>query len=112
MNAVRLFPVILSSLLIAAHFLRTDSMLLVLGCFAVPLLLVFPERWAARAVQAFLICSALVWVREVSSLVQQRMADGQAWMRLATILSVVAIVTAASAFVFLSPALKDRYKLN
>ena len=87
-------------------------MVLVLGCIAVPLLIVFPERWAARAVQAFLICSSLVWVREVTSLVQQRMADGQPWMRMATILSIVAIVTAASAFVFLSPSLKDRYKLN
>lgn len=54
MNFIKLVPVFFSSALIAAHFLRRGSIVLVGLCLAMPLLLLFPRRWAARLVQIYL----------------------------------------------------------
>ncbi len=112
MNVVRLLPVFLSALLIAAHFLRGGSLIFVCSSLAFPLLLLFPERWAARIVQLCLILASLVWVLVLYTLVQQRIAVGLPWIRLAAIIGAVAIFTGSSAAVFFWKPLKVRYKLD
>ena len=63
MNALRLLPVFVSALLIAAHFLRLESFILVGVSLAVPLLLCIPKRLTAHIVQFCLILASLEWVR-------------------------------------------------
>ena len=111
MNVVRLLPVFLSAVLLAAHLLRTG-----LGVFAVvglafPAVLVFPHRWAVRLVQGVLVLAAAEWVRTLLARVAERQAAGQPYTRLAVILAAVAAFTAASALVFLFRPLQVRYKL-
>ncbi len=112
MNAVKLLPVVLSCLLLGAHFLRAGMLPLVVVCLALPGLLLLRQPWVARLVQAVLVLGALEWLRTLVVLVAQRSAAGQPWDRLAIILGVVTTVTAASALVFCCRSLRDRYRLG
>ena len=110
MNALRLLPVFMSALLMAAHFLRLESFILAGVSLAVPLLLFIPKRRAAQAVQFCLILASLEWCRTLYNLAQQRIATGMPWLRLAVILGAVALFTGISACVFYMQPLKLRYK--
>jgi hypothetical protein len=103
---LRLIPVILSSILLAAHFSRAGSSVLTLVAIALPFLLLVREPWAARTVQLALVLGGLEWLRAAWGYVQQRMALGEPWTRLLVILGVVVLFTWASALVFRSPRLR------
>ena len=103
---LRLIPVILSAMLLAAHFSRAGSSTLAVMALAVPLLLLIRESWAARTVQLALVLGGVEWLRATWSYVRQRMELGEPWGRLVVILGVVALFTWASALVFRSPRLR------
>lgn len=65
--------------------------------------------WAARLVPLCLAAGSLEWVRAGFGLVQQRIAQGEPWARLAVILGAVALVTAASAWLLRSPRLRAHF---
>ena len=96
---IRFLPILLSSLLIAAHFLRVGAMGTVVLSLAFPALLFLRRPWAPRAVQGILLLASLEWVRALFANVAQRQAQGEPWLRMAVILGVVATLTAASALV-------------
>jgi hypothetical protein len=106
-----LLPVFFSSLLAAAHWLRADLLPLAICCLVMPFLLLFPKQWAARMVQLFLILMSIEWIRTLAAIAKVRAHIGDDWIRMATILAVVALITAASACVFFTKQLKTRYKL-
>jgi hypothetical protein len=112
MNFLRLLPVFLSALLLAAHFFRSGLMPVVVLALVFPALLIFKRAWAARLVQAILALGAIEWLRTLVLLVAQRQAVGQNWTRLAIILGVVALFTGGSAFVFSFTSLRKRYRLG
>jgi hypothetical protein len=112
MNVIRLFPVLLSSFLMAAHCLRSGSPVLVGSSLAFPFLLLFPKKFAARTVQIFLLIGMLEWLRTLFMIANQRIDTGMPWTRLAVILGGVALLTGASACVFLMKPLRDRYELG
>lgn len=94
---LRALPVVLSAVVLAAHFYRSRSIPLVAVSLALPLLLLVRERWSARVVQAGLVLGALEWVRTLAFFAGQRLEAGRPWGRLAVILGVVAALTALSA---------------
>ena len=112
MNAVRLIPVFLSSLLLAAHFSRADNFFLILISLIAPLILLVKKTWAARAMQTVLVLGALEWVRTLVAIARERQALGEPWLRMAVILGAVALVTALSALVFQTQALRTRYSIG
>ena len=112
MDIVRLLPVFLSALLLAAHFFRAGMYPLVAASLAFPFALLFPRRRAARLVQVALVLGAIEWIRTLLMLVMARQAVGRSWMKMAIILGSVAVFTAASCLVFGLGALKKRYKLG
>ena len=112
MNVVRLLPVFLSALLLAAHFFRAQMYPLIAASLAFPFVLMLARRWSARLVQTALVLGAIEWVRTMLMLVMARQAAGQPWMRMAIILGSVAALTAASGLVFRLGPLKERYKLG
>lgn len=99
MNLLLLAAPILSFLLLGAHFMREGAWLLVAACIGFALLLAWRTRWAARLVQLALALGAIEWMWTALVLVQERMAEGRPWLRLAMILGGVALFTAASALV-------------
>jgi hypothetical protein len=94
---LRSLPVVLSALVLAAHFYRSRNLPLVALSLSLPLLLLVREHWSARVVQAGLFLGALEWLRTLAFFAGQRMEAGRPWTRLAVILGAVAALTALSA---------------
>ena len=100
MIVLYLLPVVLSALLLGAHFLRMGMMPLVALSVAFPFILLLRRAWAARLVQILLVLGALEWIRTLTVLAAARWASGQPWVRLVVILGVVAAFTGGSALLF------------
>lgn len=108
---IRLAPVVLSALLLAAHFSRHDIPLLVVLTLLSPLVLLIRRPWAARLAQTLLVLGTLEWIRTLVVLTRARQTAGEDWVRMALILGVVAAVTLASTLVFWIPTVRQRYAL-
>lgn len=89
--------VVLSAVLLAAHFLRGGRVPLAIVAVLAPALLVIPRLAAARLLQALLGLGVLEWLRTLYHLVGERHALGLPSTRLAVILGCVALVTAVAA---------------
>jgi len=107
---LQLMPVILSLLVLAAHFSRHDQPMFVFLPVALLGLLAVPRLWAARLLQVVLLLGAVEWVRTLIVLARIRVEQGQPATRLVIILSVVALLTAASALVFRTQRARARFR--
>lgn len=105
-------PVVLSLFVLGAHFMRNGDTIFVASVVALTVLLLIRQPWAARLMQVVLVLGALEWVRTLYELAQTRAALGEPYGRMAIILGSVAAVTACSALVFQSKALKSVYGLD
>lgn len=110
MIILRLLPVLLSFLLIAAHFSRADQTIMVIISLAIPFLLLIKKRAIIRIMQIVLLLAAAEWIRAMLSYIEVRKLSGDDWTRLAIILSVVAILTAASGLIFQNKTILKMYK--
>ena len=109
MTALYLAAPFCGLLLLAAHFFRSGSFLLMAVCVLMIALLFVRRTWSARAMQAMLLLGALEWLRTAVQLANARMEAGDPYMRLAFILGGVALFTALSTIVFQTPRLKRRF---
>ena len=98
--------------LLGAHFYRAGLWPLMLACLVLIVLLAWPRAWVARLAQVCLVAGALEWAWTAFGLIQQRMALGQPWSRLALILAAVALFTAAAALVFRHRRLRAWFALG
>ncbi|MCF6183566.1 MAG: hypothetical protein L3J56_02875 [Bacteroidales bacterium] len=112
MKILRFIPIILSFLLIAAHFSRAGSNILAATALLIPGLLFIKKSWVARIVQIYLVLGAAEWVRITFKYIDIRKQIGQDWTRLAVILIVVALFTLLAALIFQSKAMKNIYKIK
>jgi len=112
MNLLRLFPVILSFGLLAAHFSRANLFPLVIVSILIPFLLLIRKAWVARSIQVLLLLGAAEWIRAMFGYIEVRKAVGEDWTRLAIILLTVAVLTACAGLVFRSKSLRKRYFLE
>ena len=110
MNFVRLLPVFISLLLLAAHLLfhtgQTAIAILPL-LFLIPLM--FRKTWVPWLIQLALLLGAIEWLRTLVTGVPQKIANGDSWIRYAIILGAVALFTALSSLVFKNKGLRKRY---
>lgn len=112
LNALRLLPVVLAFGVLAAHFYRAYAWVpfgITIGLL--PLLLV-RAPWAARVLQGALVLGALEWLRTAAVLIAMRQSMGQPWTRLAVILGVVALATAACALLFQWRPVRERFAMG
>jgi len=109
---LQLIPVIISTLLIAAHFLRANNMIFVaISLLVLPGLLIRRPLFV-RIVQIALLLATVEWIRTTLVFVSLRTKMDLPWTRLAIILGVVALFTLASSLVFFSKTLKKRYGIS
>ncbi len=102
--------VVLSLLVLGAHFMRYGNDIgMVLSVAPIALLFV-RKPWAARVVQAVLVLGAIEWATTLVGLVQMRMAQGLPATRLAIILGAVILVTLTAALLFETRAMKSVYR--
>ena len=110
-NFVKILPVILCSLIMAAHLGRANMFVLQIITLLVPFILIWKNKISARAVQLFLIIYGFEWIRTIFYYAQIRIAKGEDWSRLAIILGIVALLNFATILVFRTKSMKERYKL-
>ena len=94
---MRFIPLALSSLLIAAHFLRSGDFIVAILCLAVPLLLLLRKPAITIAVQVMLVIAATEWLRTAFAIAHERAAIGAPTARMFAILGSVALFTLLSA---------------
>ena len=109
MTAIRLLPVILSLLLLAAHFYRAGLVMVAALCITLPFALLLRNAWIPRLFQVVLVLGALEWLRALYGFAAMRIAFGEPWLRLAIILGAVALFTGLSGLVFRNNKLRARY---
>ena len=112
MNALRLIPVLLSALLMAAHCMWHGLVPLALACLLFPALLFVRRPWVASVTRGVLWLWAAEWARTVAFGLHSRMAAGRPWALFATILLTVALITLLSSLVFRAPAIRRRYGIG
>ena len=111
-KALAYLPIVLSLIVLGAHFMRYGNTVGVIGSVVLVAMLFIRRPWAARAMQAALVLAALEWLHTLYNLVQVRIALDQPFTRMAVILGVVAAVTAGSSLLFQLRPLKTIYGLD
>ncbi len=109
MNFLRLLPVLVSILLLAAHFFRAGQTVIVFVLPGLLLLLMVKKFWVPWVMQVVLLLGAAEWLRTLFFVAQMRIEYDMPWMRMAIILGTVALLTACSGLVFRGKALRKRY---
>jgi hypothetical protein len=104
--------VVLSLILLAAHFLRAGIIALSVVVLCLPFLLLIRRPWVAKTIQVALLLGTLEWLRTLLQLAGERIQMGQPVLRLVVILATVAVVTLLSAFTFRTATLKKMYGLT
>ena len=112
MNFLRLLPVFISFVLLAAHFFRAGQTVMVLLGLFLLLLLILRKSWVPWVLQVALLLGAVEWLRTLYFIAQMRIELGMPWIRMAIILGAVALFTAFSSLVFRSKALRNRYSAD
>lgn len=107
---LRSIPIILSAVLLAAHFLRSDSLLLVILCLLAPFLLLIRKRWSLLTLQLLTIPAAVIWLVTLSGIIQHRIFEQRSWTASAIILGGVALFTLYAGWLLNSPQVKDRFR--
>ena len=106
---INVFPIIICSMLMAAHLLRMDLLMAMLISLLIPFLLFWKHKISIRIIQLFLILSGLEWIRTLVFYVQLRIENEQDWIRLAFIIGIVALLNFATLLVFKSKKIKKNY---
>lgn len=106
---LRIVPIILAAILVAAHFLRSYSILPMVLCLLAPFLLFIKKRWSIVTLQLLTIPAAFIWLMTVLGIIQERILEGRSWIASAIILSTVTVFTLWAAWLLNSPKIKEHY---
>ena len=105
-------PVVLSILVLGAHFLRYGNSIGVLVALLLIALLFLRRPWVARMMQVVLVLGTIEWLRTMYELGHIRALHGQPYGRMLVILGIVAAITLCSALLFQSKTLRKIYGLE
>jgi hypothetical protein len=106
---LRIVPIVLAAILLAAHFLRTYSLLPMVLCLLAPFLLLIHKRWSLLILQLLTIPAALIWLLTLYGIIQQRIFEGRSWTASAIILGVVAAFTLLAGWLLNSLDVKEDF---
>lgn len=105
-----LLPVIISFLLIAAHFLRANNIILTSLSLLLLLVILFVRKsLLAKIAQGVLLLGGMEWIRTGFVLAALRIQEHRPWTKLGVIIGGVACFTFLSVLVFFTDTLKKRY---
>ena len=99
---------ILSSLLLAAHFLRSGGLGLAVAAGLIPALLLIRQRWSTQVVGILMIAASAEWARTLVRIAAARVQHDEPWLRMALILCTVILVSWAAAWHLLRQNQRER----
>lgn len=102
-------PLIISSLLMAAHLYRYGSTYLAASCLFLLILLFIKNRWIPRLFTIAMFIYATEWLRTLTVFIRLYSENEQPVTRLAIILGTVVLATLLSTLVFKTKTMKQRY---
>jgi hypothetical protein len=102
-------PIVLSLVVLGAHFLRYGSSIGVFAALLLIGLLFLRQPWVPRVMQVVLVLGTIEWLRTMYEIAHMRALHGQPYGRMLVILGIVAAVTLCSALLFQSATLKKIY---
>ena len=105
----RYIPIILAAVLLAAHFLRSFSLLPMALCLIAPFLLLIKKRWSLVTLQLLTIPAAVIWLVTLSGIIQQRIFEGRSWTASAIILGSVTLFTLFAGWLLNAPQVKEKF---
>ena len=106
---IRYLPIILAAILLAAHFLRSYSLVPMALCLLSPFLLLIKKRWSLVTLQLLTVPAALIWLLTLYGIIQERIFEQRSWTASAIILGAVVLFTLWAAWLLNSPRVKERY---
>jgi hypothetical protein len=106
---LRIALLALAAILLAAHFLRTFSIIPMLICLAAPFILFVKKRWSLLAIQVLTVVAAVIWLFTLNDIIQQRLFEGRSWTASGIILGVVTAYTLLTGWLLNSPVVKEKY---
>ncbi len=106
---LRILPILLAAVLLAAHFLRSYSLLPMLISLLAPFLLLIKKRWSLVTLQLLTIPAAVIWLVTLNGIIQQRIYEHRSWTASAIILGVVALFTLLASWSLNTPQVKEHY---
>ena len=106
----RIMPAIFSSLLLGAHFSRSEQLVFVCFCLLAPLLFVLKKKWVLIVFQIYLYLGAIIWIDTIVKIARIRLTEGTDWARMAVILGVLVLFTVFSGILLNTSKLKEKYK--
>ncbi|MGV1100438.1 hypothetical protein ACUUL3_13645 [Thiovibrio sp. JS02] len=109
---LRLLPIIISMLLLSAHFHRAGHPILAAGAILALFLLLLRRPRTVWLLQCLLVAGAAEWLRTAAQFISDRQTHGLPWLRLAIILGLVALFTLAAGLVFRTEALGEHYRIG
>jgi hypothetical protein len=106
----RIVLYVIVSWLIAAHFLRSGSLIFTALCLATPLLFLLRRRWSLLLLRCLAYAAAAIWLVTAWQIVAERRFFGQPWLRAAAILVAVAAVSTLAGVLLRGPTVQQRYR--
>ncbi len=106
---LRISLLVLAAILLAAHYLRTFTILPMLICLAAPFFLLIKKRWSLLTIQALTAVGAMIWLLTLNGIIQERTQEGISWTASAIILGVVAAYTLWTGWLLNNPVVKEKY---
>jgi hypothetical protein len=97
-------------LLLAAHFVRSGSPLLMVGVLLFPFLFFIKRHWVIQILQIVAYAGALIWMFTAYEYIIIRISEGHNWFRLMLILFAVATYTAWTGYLLNSEKVKAIYR--
>jgi hypothetical protein len=111
-KALLFAPIVVSLLVLGAHFLRYGQWWGVAAAVVLIGLLFVRQPWVARTIQLVLLAGAAEWGWTLFQLAQMRAAHDQPIVRLVAILGSVVLVTLLSAWLFQTATLRAVYGMT
>jgi len=105
----RISLLILTYLLLSAHFFRDGNLLLSIASLVIPFLLFVKKKWCLIVVQLFTYGGVIVWIITLITLVNARVNTGEPWLRMALILLAVIVMTISTGLFLNSKVFKEKY---
>ena len=106
---LRYLPIILAAVLMAAHFLRSYSLLSMTISLLAPFPLLVKKRWGLVTLQLLTIPAAAIWLLTLYGIIQERIFEQRSWTASAIILGLVVLFTLFAAWLLNSPKIKKQY---
>ncbi len=106
---MRYIPIILSSLIFAAHFLRDGDLAITVIIALMPLLLLLRKAWVPVVLQVLAYAATITWLYTAYDIMQTRIAMGMPYVRMLAILIAVALFSAWSGWLLNTRRVKERF---